>query len=173
MKNIKIVIVSKTRIAILNKLLIVIALSITLLGLSSCGSNDSGNGQVKTEEKKAEAPPEDNGKGIGPVSSVNIGPIDEANAAAGKKLFDVKCTACHKDSKEKVVGPGLLGVTERRKPEWIMNQILNPLEMTQKDSTSKGLLAIYKAQMTNQNLTQDEARNVLEYFRKSDKEQAK
>jgi hypothetical protein len=54
-----------------------------------------------------------------------------------------------------------------------MNQILNPLEMTQKDPTSKKLLATYTAQMTDQGLSKDEARNVLEYFRKSDKEETK
>ena len=146
--------------------------------LFSCGSNDSGNEEVKgntkgtkTEEKKEIVA--DNGKGIGPIKSVELGDIDEAKAKAGEKIFDSKCGVCHNITKNKLIGPGLSGVTERRKPEWIMNQILNPLEMTQKDPTSKKLLATYTAQMTDQGLSKDEARNVLEYFRKSDKEETK
>jgi hypothetical protein len=49
-----------------------------------------------------------------------------------------------------------------------MNMILNPGEMTQKDETAKALLAEHLTQMANQNLTKDEARAVLEYFRQND-----
>src|ERR1017187_3340838 len=100
----------------------------------SCGSNDSGNEEpkgnakgTKTEEKKGIAA--DNGKGIGPIKNIELGPIDDAKAKAGEKIFDAKCGVCHNITKKKLVGPGISGVTERRKPEWIMNQILNPLEM--------------------------------------------
>jgi len=106
--------------------------------------------------------------GIGPVKHVDLGPIDANQAAIGKELFEAKCTSCHKWQKEKYVGPGLMGVTKRREPEWIMNQMLNPNEMTANDSIAKGLLAVYLTQMTNQNLTVDQARNILEYFRQQD-----
>ena len=144
----------------------------------SCGSNDSEKDEVKADAKETKTENKkdivaDNGKGIGPIKSIELGSIDDAKAKAGEKIFDVKCGVCHNITKKKLVGPGLSGVTERRKPEWIMNQILNPLEMTQKDPTSKKLLATYTAQMTDQGLTKDEARNVLEYFRKSDKEDTK
>ena len=60
------------------------------------------------------------------------------------------------------------GVTERRKPEWIMNMIINPEEMTKKDPTGQELLAEHLTQMTNQNLNEEDARKLLEYFRQND-----
>lgn len=107
--------------------------------------------------------------GIGPITAPVTIPtnIDSALASKGKVVFEAKCTACHK-IEAKYVGPALGGVTKRRRPEWIMNMILNPTEMTQKNETAKALLAEYLAQMANQNLTPDEARSVLEYFRQRD-----
>ena len=109
--------------------------------------------------------------GIGPVDKVEINAtIDENMVAKGKQIFESKCLSCHKID-EKFVGPSLRGVTERRKPEWIMNQILNPEEMTKKDEVAKRLFHEYNmTQMTFQNVTQDDARAILEYFRKLDSE---
>lgn len=130
---------------------------------SATTDNTSGNLMKDAENAK------DDGLGIGPVKHVEIPvAIDDKMADAGKALFEAKCTACHKWQKEKYVGPGLMGVTQRRKPEWIMNQILNPAEMTQKDPTAKELLATYLTQMTNQNVTEPDARSIYEYFRKMD-----
>ncbi len=103
-------------------------------------------------------------KGIGPVSSVELGELDEAMAAAGKEIFDVKCFACHETGMDKV-GPDPTGVTERRTPEWIMNMILNPEVMAKEDPIGLGLLMKYNSVMANQQLTEEEARKVLEYFR--------
>ena len=106
-------------------------------------------------------------KGIGPVTSVQIGAMDNALADKGQELFKKKCSACHKLD-VKYVGPALKGVTKRRTPEWIMNQILNPKEMTEKDPIAKDLLATFMTQMTFQDVTQDDARAILEYFRQNE-----
>ena len=103
-------------------------------------------------------------KGIGPITSMTLGPIDESLAAEGQELFKLKCSACHKISK-RFVGPALAGVTERRTPEWIMNMILNPEEMVAKNAIAKKLMEEYLSPMANQSLTEDEARRILEYFR--------
>ena len=106
--------------------------------------------------------------GVGPVKSIDLPEkIDEKMAAEGKAIFEGKCIACHQLDK-KGVGPEMMGLTERRKPEWIMNMILNPVEMTKQDPMGKKLLDEYKTQMTFQNLTQGEARSLLEYFRQLD-----
>ncbi|WP_425460466.1 c-type cytochrome [Leptospira ognonensis] len=119
-------------------------------------------------EKTEDAPASNAGsKGIGPISSVTLGALDQAMADRGKKQFEAKCSACHK-FEEKVVGPGLQDVTLRRTPEWIMNMILNPVEMTQKDPIAQELLGEHLTQMTFQNVQQEEAREILEYFRKMD-----
>ena len=104
------------------------------------------------------------GKGVGPTTSITLGEIDDALVEKGKEVYKANCTACHKIGK-RVVGPALGGVTERRSPEWIMNMIMNPEEMVQKDPTAKALLAEYLAPMSNQNITEDEARAILEFFR--------
>lgn len=128
------------------------------------------NKEVVEEAKTTEAPVDDlDNKGIGPVKSVNIdSDIDDAMATRGSELFKNLCSACHKMEK-KFIGPATAGVTERRAPEWIMNMILNPEEMIQKDPIAKKLLVESNmAVMANQNLTEEEARAILEYFRQFD-----
>ena len=134
----------------------ILFLSALFFAISSCSSESGSEGGSPGGDK-----------GIGPVTSVSLGALDENLAANGKTIFAAKCVACHKID-VKVVGPALQDITKRRKPEWIMNQILNPTEMTQKDPVAKALLGQYIAQMANQNLTQDEARAVLEFFRQND-----
>ena len=103
-------------------------------------------------------------KGIGPIKSLTLGEIDTAMVEKGKASFELKCSACHKIEK-RFVGPPMKGVLARRTPEWIMNMILNPDVMVQKNEQAKALLAEYLAPMANQNLTEEEARSILEYFR--------
>ncbi len=124
------------------------------------------NYEEKKTEEKADANDPMQDKGIGPVTSVELPEtIDDAMAAKGKAVFDGKCTACHKPD-QKFIGPAPKGILSRRSPEWIMNMILNPEEMIQKDPIAKQLLAEANgAPMANQNLTEEEARQVLEYFR--------
>ena len=132
----------------------------------SCGSDvkkdDKASKPIKEKEVVDVDPMQD--KGIGPIKSITLGEIDEAMVAEGKEIFKLKCSACHKVSK-RVVGPAMLGVTERRTPEWIMNMILNPEVMVAENKIAKDLLAEYLAPMANQNLTEKEARLILEYFR--------
>jgi hypothetical protein len=106
------------------------------------------------------------GKGIGPVTSIVIPDTLDSNLIAeGNELFNNKCNTCHEVSVKRKIGPGLSGITKLRTPEWIMNQILNPMEMTQKDSLAKELLAIYMAQMTDMELTEKQARAIYEFLR--------
>ncbi|WP_029036201.1 c-type cytochrome [Salinimicrobium xinjiangense] len=110
-------------------------------------------------------------KGVGPITSLSIEPgINQEMASRGQELFKNLCSACHKMDK-KFVGPAVAGVTERRSPEWIMNMILNPEQMIKEDPIAKKLLVESNmAVMANQNLSEEEARAILEYFRKYDQE---
>ncbi len=48
--------------------------------------------------------------------------LEEENATQfpeGEKLFKAKCTVCHKLNK-KLIGPALVGATERNSMEWLM-----------------------------------------------------
>lgn len=107
--------------------------------------------------------------GIGPVKEIKLdGSINQDLVNKGKAIFDIKCVTCHKVD-EKLVGPPLKDVTKRRKPEWIMNMILNPEQMLKENMIAKTLLSQYLTPMTFQNVTQDDARAILEYFRSNDK----
>lgn len=103
--------------------------------------------------------------GIGPIKNLVLGDLDPAMAAEGEKIYKDMCSACHKPD-EKFIGPAPKGILDRRSPEWVMNMILNPVEMVQKDPVAKQLLIEYNlAPMADQNLTEDQARKILEYFR--------
>ena len=138
--------------------------------LYACGGSGSASSGDSTSTATADIDPaaKSDSKGVGRFTSVQIGPIDPAMAEKGQVVFAAKCAACHKTTDQKIVGPGLLGVTKRRTPEWIMNQITNPAEMEQKDPVGKALLAKHLTQMTFQNVTDDASRQILEYLRKND-----
>ena len=148
------------------KLILILSLVLVWFG---CGNKKSEGAPGESNKEEINQSPADadplSNKGIGPVKSLSLGDIDAGLASTGEVEFKAKCTACHKISKRHI-GPALKGVTERRSPEWIMNMILNPEEMVQKDPIAKQLLVEYNgAPMANQNLTEEEARAILEYFR--------
>jgi len=151
-------------------------LVIFALFLSSCGDSKKKETPTKTEVKTETttkvatatkmdltAPTLDN-KGIGPVKSVTLAAIDDKMVAKGKELYKTNCTACHK-FKKRYIGPALKGVTKRRSPEWIMNMILNSTEMLEKDPVAKALIAEYNAPMAQQQISREDARAIVEYFR--------
>ncbi len=151
------------------KKLILSVFVISLMILSSCGDKakkEAGDQpEVKQEvQEVAEIDPMQN-KGIGPVTSVTLADeIDMELAKSGEEIYAKMCSACHKPDK-RFIGPAPKGILERRTPEWVMNMILNPDVMVKEDPIAKALLAEYLSPMSNQNLTEDEARAILEYFR--------
>jgi len=145
---------------------------VAILFLASCGS--STNNEERNESSEApksmldEQAPTDPMKnmGIGPISSIILtDELDQNMADAGRIVFEQMCTACHKPNKN-FIGPAPKDILSRRTPEWVMNMILNPEEMTQKDPIARALLIEFNgAPMANQNLSEEQARQVLEYFR--------
>lgn len=105
-------------------------------------------------------------KGVGPIKDVTIPEtIDEELAAKGQEVYEKNCTACHKPDK-KHIGPAPKDILERRTPEWVMNMIINPDKMVQEDPLAKDLLIEFNGSpMSNQGITEDEARAILEYIR--------
>lgn len=110
-------------------------------------------------------------KGIGPITSITLSDeIDSKLAEKGKIVFDNMCIACHKVDR-RFIGPQVKGVTKLRAPEWIMNMIMNPEEMIQKDPIAKQMLVEFNmAVMANQNISESDARAILEYFRQIDQD---
>lgn len=157
-------------------------MAIAVLTLLSCGGKEEKkNDSIQIGQKPAvtETPKEQpsstekpsemvdlTNKGIGPIKNVTLAAeIDQAMATKGMEVYKTKCMACHKPDK-KFIGPAPKDILNRRTPEWIMNMILNPEEMTQKDPLAHELLKEFNGSpMANQGLTEEEARQVLEYFR--------
>ncbi len=141
---------------------------LSFLFLIGCGTSE----KPESEDSKTTTPPKSTitntleNKGIGPVTSLTLADaIDTEMAEKGKETFDALCTACHKTD-SRFIGPAPKGIFEKRSPEWVMNMILNPEEMVKEDPDAKKLLIEYNgAPMANQDLTEEEARAVLEYFR--------
>ena len=99
------------------------------------------------------------------IKTVELGPINQKMVGEGKGLFTSKCAMCH-DLDAKKVGPTLRTVTKVRKPEYIMNVLLNSSKMQKEDATMKDLVAKYnKVPMPETGLNQAQARSVLEYLR--------
>ncbi|PHQ62390.1 MAG: cytochrome C [Maribacter sp.] len=122
--------------------------------------------EVKTVDTSEGVPVDLDNKGVGPITSVNFADeIDTELAAKGEGMFKTICTACHM-AEQRLIGPALKGVYERRSPEWVMNMIMNPDGMIQEDPIAKALLKEYNnAIMLNQNLSEEDARALAEYLR--------
>lgn len=139
----------------------------------SCGGSQSNTPATTTATEQTPAangnPSYDPKRGEGKFKDVEINPtLDVAKATAGEKVFSVKCGSCHKLTEEKLVGPGWKGVTTRRTAAWIMNFATNTEEMLNKDPQAQAMLEICLVRMPNQNLSDEEARNVYEFMRKND-----
>ncbi len=141
---------------------------VALLAMGCGGTGDSAESEgtpAAAADATSDLTPFQLEHGIGPITSpMTLAALDPALAATGQGVFNEKCSACHKMD-VRYVGPALGGVTTLRSPAFIMNMILNPQEMYERHPVTKELLAQYMSFMANQNLTQDEARAVLEYLR--------
>jgi len=145
-------------------------ISILAFAWSGCDSN-KGTPVPAGEPKKVENenPSYDPHRGEGKFTKVDLGTgLNAAMAETGNKVYSVKCSSCHKLTEEKLVGPGWKGVTQRHSPEWIMNFITNTDEMLSKDPKAQAMLEICLVRMPNQNLTDEDARALLEFQRKND-----
>lgn len=138
---------------------------------AACGGSEGPPGGAASDDVSTETTTTADGLtsdelqyGIGPIRSLELGPVDHELAEKGAELFKVKCSACHKLD-EAYVGPPLADVTERRTPEFVMNMILNPDEMVARHPEVKALLAQYYTPMPDQQLSEADARAVLEYLR--------
>lgn len=148
--------------------------------LFSCGGNketehddhDDHDESSETTEQKNNNPENydpKRGEGKWNAENVKVGTsLDMAMASKGEAIAGTKCFSCHKQTEEKLVGPGWKGVTQRRSPEWILNFITNPDPMIDKDPAVQAALEICLVRMPNQNLADEDARNVLEFMRKND-----
>lgn len=156
----------------MKKAFLISAISIALYACGSGTNTKESSDGASTESSSSassENPSYDPNRGEGKFSNMDIPTaLNKEMAASGESIYGVKCSSCHKTSDEKLVGPGWKGVTQRRKPEWIMNFITNPDPMIDKDPAVQAQLEICLVRMPNQGLTDDDARHVFEFMRKND-----
>ena len=87
----------------------------------------------------------------------------------GEQLFRTRCTTCHSVTgveEEGALGPDLLGVTDRRDMEWLLNWLRAPDQMLDEgDPIALALLEQYnQMRMPNMRLNQEEAMSLLDYI---------
>lgn len=135
----------------------------------SCGNNSKSSSSTERTNQSVEK--KSDPKGVGEIRNVTLtNPLEENMYKKGKSIVDMKCASCHKLTDMRVVGPGFSGVTNRRRPEWIMNMITNTEVMLDEDPVAQKLLEQCLMRMPNQGLSVGDARDVLEYLRLNDVE---
>ncbi|HVP15007.1 MAG TPA: cytochrome c [Terriglobales bacterium] len=156
---------------------IILALGIALLltvGLGGCG-NKSQQPAGSSAAPPAETTPPPAAAAFVPPADLDQGPrasaapVDEALAAQGAQLFTSKtCATCHGFGK-KIQCPDLKPVAGQRTEKWMIAQVMHPDVMTKQDPTSIQLMKQYTLQMPNMNLTEDQAKALVEYIKKNGK----
>lgn len=161
----------------MKKTILIGSLAVSLsLFFAACGGSGDKATTAATEQAATEAPATgsenpayDPHRGEGKFHDVKLADkLDAAMAGKGQKIAELKCESCHKMTDERLVGPGWKGVTTRHTPEWIMNFMTNTDEMIDKDPKAQAMLEICMVRMPNQNLSDDEAREIFEYMREND-----
>lgn len=108
-------------------------------------------------------------EGIGRFAQVSLpDTIDQQKAAAGKQIFETSCAACHRLTAAVINGPGLLHITDTKKPAWILNLLTNTTQMLQEDPVLAAKTEIYQTRMPDLQLTDEAAFAVLEFLRQND-----
>ena len=144
---------------------------VLLLAVFACTSKKDAENAAKNSPSPSEAAapqPETHGTEVKSIELTT--PLNKDWVATGKATYDLKCLACHKLSDEKLVGPGWAGVTKRREPVWIMNMITNVEMMLEKDPEAQKMLEQCLVRMPNQNISQEDARKLIEFMRSNDGE---
>ncbi len=144
----------------------ILLLLIISLVYTGCGN---GNGEERetaaARDEAAELTEFELEHGIGPVTErLDIGDLDVERARRGADIFDRRCTACHRMGR-RFVGPPVGDVTEERSPEFIINFILNPEEMTNRHPVGQELLQEYMTIMPYQNVTREQAIEIVDFLR--------
>jgi len=152
-----------------NMVIATILVSGTIL-FAACGGGVQKDEPAVDINKLAEEKPEVHGTEVKASDVTLNNPLNAEWVSAGKGTYELKCQSCHRLTEEKLVGPGWKNVTQRRKPEWILNMITNVDMMLEKDAEAQKLLELCMVRMPMQNLTLEEARKVLEFMRNNDGE---
>ncbi len=96
----------------------VILISLLLISLIGCASNNASADKIETldtstkeaQEVKSSSQPLDKTQNVAKTNET----LDPIAIEEGKDLFtNIGCTACHSTTEEVIVGPGMLGISSR------------------------------------------------------------
>jgi copper(I)-binding protein/cytochrome oxidase Cu insertion factor (SCO1/SenC/PrrC family) len=92
------------------------------------------------------------------------------NIPRGEQIFRTRCTTCHTLTGTELadaLGPDLIGVTERRDPQWLLDWLKSPDQMLKKnDPIALELYEKYgKLAMPNMRLNKEDATALLNYIK--------
>jgi cytochrome c5 len=154
---------------------VTLALSAGLFFFVACNNEDKSDSTdttttTTTPNDTATQQQEVHGTEVKPGEVKYESPLNASWVANGKSIYDLKCQSCHKLDDTRLVGPGWKGVTKRREPHWIMNMITNVDMMLETDPEAQKLLEQCLVRMPNQNISKDEARQIIEFMRSNDGE---
>ncbi len=145
--------------------IMVLAAILIMFPFTGCSGGDDSRQQENATQQTSGLNDFQLEHGIGPIQEpVELGEFDQELAAHGKEVFEQKCSACHKPT-ERYIGPAVGDVLDRRTPAYVMNMIMNPDEMTKKHPEARKLLQEYMSPMPYQNVSREQARAIVEYFR--------
>ena len=87
--------------------------------------------------------------------------------SSGEKLFKANCVACHKTTDQRTVGPGLLGINQKRSEEWLIKWIRNSQDLIK--SGDADAIAIFEEynktpMIAYEMFSDDEIRSILTYI---------
>ena len=105
-----------------------------------------------------------NPEGVGPITNLELTTINDSLMKVGQELFKNQCSKCH-TMEYKNTGPDISDILTIRKPEWVMNFLLNKEEMLLKDSLAIRTRLKYDENCGATLTKENEAVEILEYLR--------
>lgn len=140
------------------KLILFTTIIVSFFFCSSCNGDKEQTSEIETIKLSQ------NKKGIGPITDLDLPTISDSLMKLGQELFNKQCSQCH-TMEYKNTGPDISDILAIRKPEWVMNFLLNKEEMLQRDSLATITLNKYDEICGADIKSEQEALKILEYLR--------
>lgn len=104
-----------------------------------------------------------------PAQPIAQAAAPDAATEQGKKIFNENCVVCHSLGSDKLIGPGLKGVTQRRPEAWLISWIRNSQKVIESgDKYAVDLFNAYnKTQMPSYAFEDEEIKSILKYIEAS------
>ncbi len=94
-----------------------------------------------------------------------VGSSDLIAQQSGQAIFEQKCVACHSTGSDRLIGPGLAGITTRRDRVWVKRFIMQPDQvLDSNDPIAAELLQQYEVVMPNLGVTDAEAEALIAFL---------